>query len=324
MADSWFDAGSDPNADPYQYADYTMPGNGGTTEHQYDPTTGDEHVYFTWDNGDPWAPTPSGHPTSDAYFVPEQPLSPYAPPPPSVPNVSGAPSVPTRSAAPTPPNPSNFPSAQLPTLRPPPPAFKAPDPLAPWTGSFTAPTAEAAASEPGFQFQLGEALKAIERSAAAKGTLLTGGTGKALEGRAVDLANTNYKDVYGRAYNEYDTRRSDFLNNEANRFTSQVSNENNRYDSEFANWQGQYGQEAGLFGMADQNRMHDWGINSDYFNMGRANRLDDWGMDVDIYGMNRNNRLDDFSMWNTNDTSSFNKLLALANLRKPVSPYAAF
>jgi len=125
----------------------------------------------------------------------------------------------------------------------------APKPLQPWTETFTAPTMEQALNEPGFQFQLGEGLKTLQRSAASRGTLLTGGTQKGLIGYANDLANTNYQNVYNRAYNEYDTRRTNFLTNEANRYTSERSN-----------------------------RLDDWGISSDYFNMGRANRLDDFNI----------------------------------------------
>jgi hypothetical protein len=45
---------------------------------------------------------------------------------------------------------------------------------------------------PGFQFRLGEGLKALERSAAARGTLLTGGTLKGLERYAQDYASGEY------------------------------------------------------------------------------------------------------------------------------------
>lgn len=45
---------------------------------------------------------------------------------------------------------------------------------------------------PGFQFRLGEGLKALERSAAARGTLLTGGTLKGLQRYAQDYASGEY------------------------------------------------------------------------------------------------------------------------------------
>jgi hypothetical protein len=47
-------------------------------------------------------------------------------------------------------------------------------------------------TSPGYQFRLGEGLKALERSAAARGTLLTGGTAKGLQRYAQDYASGEY------------------------------------------------------------------------------------------------------------------------------------
>lgn len=53
--------------------------------------------------------------------------------------------------------------------------------------------------DPSYQFRLDEGMKALQRSAAAKGTLLTGGTAKALERFAQDYASTEYANAYARA-----------------------------------------------------------------------------------------------------------------------------
>src|SRR5262245_35074807 len=45
---------------------------------------------------------------------------------------------------------------------------------------------------PGYQFRLGEGLKALQKSAASRGTLLTGGTAKGLERYAQDFASNEY------------------------------------------------------------------------------------------------------------------------------------
>jgi hypothetical protein len=180
------------------------------------------------------------------------------------------------------PNPSNYSAPGVPSLRP------SPHPLRPWEERFTAPTMEEALDSPGFKFRLGEGLKALERSAASRGTLLTGGTLKGLQNYGQESASQEYDKVYGRKYNEYDTRRRDFLTNEANRYTSE------RY-----NLQDQFGMESDIYGMNRSNRLDNWGISSDYFNMGRANRQDD---------MNQGNM-------------TFAQMLALANLTKPPSPY---
>ena len=52
--------------------------------------------------------------------------------------------------------------------------------------------------DPSFKFRLDEGLKALERSAAAKGTLLTGGFGKAMQRYAQDVASTEYGASYAR------------------------------------------------------------------------------------------------------------------------------
>ncbi len=56
--------------------------------------------------------------------------------------------------------------------------------------------------DPSYQFRLQEGQQALERSAAAKGTLLTGGTAKALARYGQDYASTEYGNVYNRAFGE--------------------------------------------------------------------------------------------------------------------------
>ena len=52
--------------------------------------------------------------------------------------------------------------------------------------------------DPSYQFRLDEGLKALERSAAARGTLLTGGAAKAMQRYAQDVASTEYQNSYAR------------------------------------------------------------------------------------------------------------------------------
>lgn len=51
-------------------------------------------------------------------------------------------------------------------------------------------------NSPGYQFRLGEGLKALERSAAARGTLLTGGTLKGLSRYGQEFASNEYDKRY--------------------------------------------------------------------------------------------------------------------------------
>jgi hypothetical protein len=69
-------------------------------------------------------------------------------------------------------------------------------------GGFQVPGYEDAANDPAHQFRMREGQQAIERSAAAKGTLLTGGTLKDLAAYAQGLASEEYDKIYGRRLGE--------------------------------------------------------------------------------------------------------------------------
>lgn len=74
-------------------------------------------------------------------------------------------------------------------------------------GEFQAPDPAAVANDPYYQFRLKEGLKARERSAAARGTLLNGGTLKALEGYSQGLASEEAGKMFDRALVGYTTNR---------------------------------------------------------------------------------------------------------------------
>lgn len=61
------------------------------------------------------------------------------------------------------------------------------------------------AEDPGYDFALKEGQKALERSAAARGTLLSGATAKALQQYGNDYATTKTNDVYNRDLSTYNT-----------------------------------------------------------------------------------------------------------------------
>ena len=70
---------------------------------------------------------------------------------------------------------------------------------------FQAPTGATEQNDPGYQFRLQQGTQALENSAAAKGGLLTGNTGQALENYGQNYASNEYSNVYNRAMNEYNT-----------------------------------------------------------------------------------------------------------------------
>ncbi len=76
--------------------------------------------------------------------------------------------------------------------------FKAPD-------AFKAPTGADFMNDPGYQFRLAEGQKALERSAAAKGTATGGAALKAAERYGQDYGSGEYGNIYSRALSKYGT-----------------------------------------------------------------------------------------------------------------------
>jgi hypothetical protein len=91
--------------------------------------------------------------------------------------------------------------------------------IAPWTEQFQRRSPEEIAADPGFQFQMGQGTQTIERGAASHGTLLTGGTLKALDRFGQGLAHTYDQDAYNRDQNEYLLRRDNFFQNQDRPYT---------------------------------------------------------------------------------------------------------
>ncbi len=92
-----------------------------------------------------------------------------------------------------------------------------------WTQAFNAPSAEDAMKSPGIQAALKMGEQAIQRSAASKGTLLTGGTLKDLTSFANDLGSQAYGDVWGRAMSERQNAQSTFFGNQDRLFGRNLS-----------------------------------------------------------------------------------------------------
>jgi len=79
------------------------------------------------------------------------------------------------------------------------------------TRQFSAPTAEEAAATPGFQFQLQQGNQALQRAAAAGGSLMSGGTLKAASQYGQGLASTYYQNAYNNALTSFQTNRNNTL-----------------------------------------------------------------------------------------------------------------
>lgn len=75
------------------------------------------------------------------------------------------------------------------------------------SAEFT-PAQFAANQDPGYAFRMGEGMKALERSAAARGGLLSGAQMKGIQRYGQDLASQEYQN----AFNRYQTARTNTLN----------------------------------------------------------------------------------------------------------------
>ena len=90
--------------------------------------------------------------------------------------------------------------------------------LSPFSEQFSAPTGVTEQNDPGYQFRLKQGMDALQNSAAARGGLLSGGTGRALNDYAQNSASNEYSNVYNRAMQEYLNRYNIFTGNQTNQF----------------------------------------------------------------------------------------------------------
>ena len=84
--------------------------------------------------------------------------------------------------------------------------------------SFTAPTGLTEQNDPGYQARLQLGTDALQRSAAARGGVLTGGTAKDLNTYAQDYASNEYGNVYNRALQSYGTNASNYYTGQGNQY----------------------------------------------------------------------------------------------------------
>lgn len=205
--DDWFNQvtpnSPGPAVNPY-------PGAGGT------PT--DPHYGNTPDDADPWgrhAGDPDfGYPpstqTATPTPTPSTPSGPYGP----LNQVYGG-SMPSVSQYTPPP----FSYAD----------FAAPDP-------FSAPSAQSVLdNDPGYQFRLDQGTQALQQSAAARGTLNTGGTLQDLVNYGQNYASSEYGNAYNRALGTYQTNFSDALNAYQTNFGGALAGYNSRYQTQYLN-----------------------------------------------------------------------------------------
>ena len=82
-----------------------------------------------------------------------------------------------------------------------------------WDKQFTAPSVDEIRATPGYQFALNEGVKALDTSAAAQGTVLSGGQKKDILQYATGLADQTAQQKYQNALGEYMNSYNIFRNN---------------------------------------------------------------------------------------------------------------
>jgi len=85
-----------------------------------------------------------------------------------------------------------------------------------WDQQFTAPTAAQAAATPGYQFALQQGLQGMERGAAARGNLLSGGTLQAEQQYGQGLASQTYQQTFNNALTQYQQAYNQFQQGQTN------------------------------------------------------------------------------------------------------------
>lgn len=161
-------------------------------------------------------------------------------------------------------------------------------------GSWEAPVYHAPAAfqapnmvdDPGYQFRLDQGRKILERSAAAQGNLLSGGTLRSLQDYASGLASQEYANAYARRKGEYDTAAqlglAEFDRNYAGSLAQNELTYNRaatEYDRNFANTMAvnreNYGRDASEYQTNFANAFN-------VYNSNFSNQLGAWKANADV------------------------------------------
>lgn len=108
-----------------------------------------------------------------------------------------------------------------------------------WSEVFKAPSMEDVQAEPGYALGLKEGLGAKDRTAAARGSILSGGTQKQAARYATDYAATKYGESTGRLFDQYQQRYGQFQDS-ANRSLAARNTNEGAYQTDSGNNLSQY------------------------------------------------------------------------------------
>lgn len=115
-------------------------------------------------------------------------------------------------------------------------------------------------ADPGYQFRMQEGMKALQNSAAAKGSLNSGATMKALTKYGQDFASNEYTNVYNRFNADRDRRfnRLSSLAGTGQTATNQMQNANSNFGNQMSDLTLGLGNARAASNINQANRMNQW------------------------------------------------------------------
>lgn len=133
-----------------------------------------------------------------------------------------------------------------------------------WPESFTAPSVEQMYADPGYQARFESMQRGLERSAAARGSVLSGGfVGRTMPRELGNFAAQEYGNVYGRAYDAYKQKYGEFADKLTADAGARAFNERT-YQDDVMNAQNQYGLRYRSYrdAIGDQFRLSEMGLDA--------------------------------------------------------------
>lgn len=165
-----------------------------------------------------------------------------------------------------------------------------------WTRPWTPPTYESIQSSPAYRFRVDEALKALERSAAARGSYLTPNTMRALQEASQGLASEEYGNEFARQRGTYEGDFNIFSADQSRRsntYFNQLGSELDRFKTRYDIAAQDKARRADVyFNQLDR----DTDRYSTRYNIFRQNQLDPFGMGVTLGQERRADRGQDFDI----------------------------
>jgi len=157
---------------------------------------------------------------------------------------------------------------------------------------FVGPQPDQIQNDPSFQWRMDQGRKALEASAAGRGTLRSGGTLKDVLKYGQNFASQEYGNIWNRALTEYDTNRD-------NAFGSWNANRGKSFDEWNSGYTGR--KDAYSFGANRANSLNDFNLNNSQFDYsGRTRNMEfdrqkafdkwlaegNWLSDLSVAGLN--------------------------------------